>query len=214
MSVRRSAAAVACLTVLLTTAACGSSSGEAGSGTSGDSTATAATTTSAATSESATESTTTGSAAPAGPMELTAGKRCQIIDEAVATELTGTAPTGSDAGTTAESSEGTTKLDGCRFTGTRPTLTYEVTEFTTAPIAAIMAKGKAAAMARAGATDLDVDLGDSSYGVVSSLGQISMARVEFSEGKVLVQVTAIGQDADKAGEVATASAERIAAALG
>lgn len=212
-------AAVLGLLLVAGTAGCGSSTGATPAASSASSRATpsSASTAPAATATLVAASSTTAKAtATPAPSDTCAG-RCETIDLAAATDLIGAKPTAlgtGGAGVVGDDDGGVTvtKLDGCAYTKTDPTLGYDVNRLSGAPAARLLAGAAAAMRARPGITVLTVKAGDAALGFVAPVANRYMARIEVAAGDTLIAVSAVGSD--KAVEVARAATERLVAAFG
>lgn len=152
----------------------------------------------------------TASSAPAvtASTAKTASGMCRIIDLAAATQLLGGTPKQltPPAVTDAEA----TKLDGCSYSGTDPSLGYDVNDVH-GPAVTFLAAAKQAMGKQPGTTPFDVALGDASLGFTVATGSKTLARVEVAKGTLLIAVAVTGTNADKARATALAATRTLVA---
>ncbi len=159
------------------------------------------------------------SSAPASPTPPAAttsapagGNSCATIDLAAATALLGGTPkqlAAPDPGPDAGDGVKITKLDGCSYTGTDPSLGYDVNLFENlVPVQEFIAAAKAQ-MANEPVTPFDVGLGDDSVGFTVAVGPKTMVRIEVAKGQSTVAVVSTGSDEAKAKAVALEAVKRL-----
>jgi hypothetical protein len=131
---------------------------------------------------------------------------CRTIDLAAATALLGGTP--KQLAAPAGSAAGATKIDGCSYTGTDPTLGYDVIR-QQGPAKTFVEAAKAALNAEPKVVPFAVSLGDDSFGFTTSVGSKTMARIEVAKGDISVAVLSTATDPAKAQSVALEAAKRL-----
>ena len=157
-----------------------------------------------------------GTSAAPGPAPGSGGGPCATIDLAAATALLGATPKQLAAPTAASTDDEdvvkVTKIEGCSYTGTDPSLGYDVNHFDgLGPVTAFISAAKAQMGARPGVTPFDVGLGDQSVGFTVPVGPKTMARVEVAKGQATIAVVTTGTDPAKAKAVAIEATRRLLA---
>lgn len=150
------------------------------------------------------------------PAAAATGNHCATIDLAAATALLGGNPRQLPAAAagTGDDEPGVkiTKLDGCSYTGSDPSLGYDVNQFDgMGPVTSFIAAAKAQLAAQPGVTPFDVSLGDQAVGFTVAIGPKTMARIEVAKGTSTVAVAVTGSDPAKAKAVAIEAATRLLA---
>ena len=167
------------------------------------------TSTSSSSSSSASSSSGTGSGLVNG--------HCVLIDLAAATALLGGKPKQLDAAGAPPPPAGgetITKIDGCSYTLTDPTLGYAVNRFSSPlPVSTFINAAKAQMTAQPGVVPFDVKLGDAAVGFTVPIGTKTMARIEVGQGDTTVAVLVAGTDGAKATAIALSAAKTLLAAL-
>ena len=135
---------------------------------------------------------------------------CRTIDLAAATALLGGTP--KQLAASAASAASATKLDGCSYTGTDPTLGYDVIR-QPAPASTFVEAAKAAMAGEPNIVPFAVSLGDAGFGFTTSVGPKTMARIEAAKGNISVAVAVTGTDPAKAQGVALEAATRLIGAF-
>jgi hypothetical protein len=142
------------------------------------------------------------------------GGPCATIDLAAATALLGATPKQLAAPTAASTDDAdgvkVTKIEGCSYTGTDPSLGYDVNHFDgMGPVTTFISAAKAQMGAHPGVTPFDVGLGDQSVGFTVPVGPKTMARVEVAKGQATIAVVTTGTDPAKATAVAIEATRRL-----
>jgi hypothetical protein len=157
-------------------------------------------------SASAASSVSGGTAASTPSATAVATGMCRTIDLAAATALLGGTP--KQLAATAGSAARATKIDGCSYTGTDPTLGYDVIR-QPGPAKTFVEAAKAALNAEPKVVPFAVSLGDDSFGFTTSVGSKTMARIEVAKGDISVAVSSTATDPAKAQSVALEAAKRL-----
>jgi hypothetical protein len=153
----------------------------------------------------------TGSAAASAPSATAvATGMCRTIDLAAATALLGGTP--KQLAAPAGSAANATKIDGCSYTGTDPTLGYDVIR-QPGPAATFVEAAKAAISKEPNIVPFAVSLGDDAFGFTTSVGAKTMARIEVAKGNISVAVSSTATDPAKAQSVALEAAKRLVGAF-
>jgi hypothetical protein len=135
---------------------------------------------------------------------------CRTIDLAAATALLGGTP--KQLAAPAGSAGKATKIDGCSYTGTDPTLGYDVNR-QPVPAKTVVEAAKAAVNGQPNIVAFAVPLGDDGFGFTTSVGGKTMARIEVAKGNISVGVSSAGTDPAKAQSVALEAAKRLVGAF-
>jgi len=153
----------------------------------------------------------TGSAAASAPSaSAVATGMCRTIDLAAATALLGGTP--KQLAAPAGSAASATKIDGCSYTGTDPTLGYDVIR-QPGPARTFVEAAKAAISKEPNIVPFAVSLGDDAFGFTTSVGPKTMARIEVAKGNISVAVSSTATDPAKAQSVAFEAAKRLVGAF-
>jgi len=153
----------------------------------------------------------TGSAAASAPSaSAVATGMCRTIDLAAATALLGGTP--KQLAAPAGSAASATKIDGCSYTGTDPTLGYDVIR-QPGPARTFVEAAKAAISKEPNIVPFAVSLGDDAFGFTTSVGPKTMARIEVAKGNISVAVSSTATDPAKAQSVALEAAKRLVGAF-
>ena len=135
---------------------------------------------------------------------------CRTIDLAAATALLGGTP--KQLAAPAGSAASATKIDGCSYTGTDPTLGYDVIR-QPGPARTFVEAAKAAISKEPNIVPFAVSLGDDAFGFTTSVGPKTMARIEVAKGNISVAVSSTATDPAKAQSVAFEAAKRLVGAF-
>jgi hypothetical protein len=135
---------------------------------------------------------------------------CRTIDLAAATALLGGTP--KQLAASAGSATSATKIDGCSYTGTDPTLGYDVIR-QPGPASTFVEAAKAAMSKEPNIVPFAVSLGDDAFGFTTSVGAKKMARIEVAKGNISVAVSSSATDPAKAQSVALEAAKRLVGAF-
>ena len=153
----------------------------------------------------------TGSAAASAPSaSAVATGMCRTIDLAAATALLGGTP--KQLAAPAGSAASATKIDGCSYTGTDPTLGYDVIR-QPGPARTFVEAAKAAISKEPNIVPFAVSLGDDAFGFTTSVGAKKVARIEVAKGDISVAVSSTATDPAKAQSVALEAAKRLTEAF-
>ena len=161
-------------------------------------------------SASATGSASGSMAASAPSASAVATGMCRTIDLAAATALLGGTP--KQLAAPAGSAASATKIDGCSYTGTDPTLGYDVIR-QPGPARTFVEAAKAAISGQPNIVPFAVSLGDDAFGFTTSVGAKTMARIEVAKGDISVAVASTATDPAKAQSVALEAAKRLVGAF-
>lgn len=137
----------------------------------------------------------------------TATGMCRIIDLATASTLLGGTPKQTSISSSAGS--GAVKIDGCSYTGTDPSLGYDVNRHPGADAKVFVTAASAQMGKQPGVKVFTVPLGDAALGFTVAVGARTMARIEVAKGELTIAVNCVGTDAAKAKSVALEAAKRL-----